>query len=114
MHAKASGCSRGEDDAAFEQVRGGTPVTLTFEEFGASHVALDWPGRPIERESIQNGGDVCPASACEAYERSEPAGFCVHEPLAEIACTLSNDKAPEPLKQLVSGGETFISLQYII
>src|SRR5215470_1005671 len=102
MRARAGGCSSGEDDAAFEQLCGGAPVTLTFEEFGASHVALDWAGRPIERESIKNGCKVRLDSACEAHERTEPAGFRVIEPLAEIACTLSNDKTPKPLKQLVS------------
>jgi hypothetical protein len=106
--------SGGGYDATLEQAGGCTPISLPFVELGPGYVALDWTRRPIEGEPIQNGGEVRLDTACKAHERTESTGFRVLEPPAEIACTLSDDKTPKPLKQLVSGGEAFITVQHVM
>ena len=114
MRGRVGTRSRGRDDASLEEPRRGASVTLAFVELGAGHMAPDWAGGPIEAEPIQNGSQVRLDSACEAHERTKSASLRVLEPVAEIACTLSHHKTPKPLKQLVSGGEMFIVIQYVV
>ena len=114
MRARVGARSGSSYDAALEEPRRGASVALAFVELRAGHMALDWAGGPIEAETIRNSSQVRLDSACEAHERTKSARLRVLEPLAEIACTLSNDKTPKPLKQLMSGGETFIVIQHLV